>query len=994
MGDSNEESKPSTTNPLPVIVPGQNTNMANLVYITMLRNKLSSYTQHMLKKPDEGLNDPLANVEQFNIIQFLQNDGDFNIPMETFEQAVMEQKVEPFHHLPPQPMPNQPMLMPQHMLQQIHQQQLYQQQMGMPVTPAITDLTRHGSSSSPSTTNSDPPYSPEGLNNFGLGTERMNQGVIPNHEIPSRVMNRQFGQRVSQDNSPNQPFTPYLNSSHPTPASYVQSISPDSQHDGQGFAQSNLYNPLNVSSDESINGSEDMPNRKRARMDQNMDPSYILNAALSGKLPGEVTDEGGQPSIKFFKYLEDQWCPMCDANGVELGRLQVHVLADKGFNYSTNDNCFVNQKKNHFQVTVKIEAIDPTPPQCFKLNGVCLPIKNFQLSFVGVKAEAQSSEISIRQSTTERKPILHTPVQFKIVERRMTIVTVPRLHFSETTLNNQRKNLRPNPDQKYFNLVVRLYATATDGTTVLMQAFSSERVIVRATNPGSFEPPETIDASWNKNGGVLSTAGPVVIGKSDPRAALTVDGDIHASGRVMHPSDIRLKDNITDKEAKEALENLQKLRIVDYFYKPEVADKWGLSEDQRKRTGVIAQELAAVIPDAVRDLGDYLTVNESRVFYETVLATQELCRLAGDLDQKIDDKVAEISQRLSEYALKKKLLSSVASNLNSEGKSLATSRTSLDSSASVLTVNNTRKNRRTNKKGKNARDRERRNEQPKPKVAHSTVIGLVGVMAFCLIAMSALYILDWHNRNFGYHHVTPSATTPAIKEGPGNVVIPLDHYVPFRQPDAPLIVPICPSSTSRCREYCCSEYDKDHAELEVKEYDASNYEENENVYKAETRSDFHVKGFGNNVRITLPDLGMEIDQRYCIEKSCVPKKNVYNLFIPMTRYMPNIPIEVHIDAPISKTINNCGYIPEFDNRKCDDHITPTPENEVPRSVRMFTNSFKVTAGQWTQSAYRFRVGFSTELCSYEDHHFGEFFEEYNLIFYRACNRNNTSAINV
>lgn len=127
-----------------------------------------------------------------------------------------------------------------------------------------------------------------------------------------------------------------------------QSISPDSN--GQGFAQSNLYNALNVSSDESINGSDDIPNRKRPRMDQNMDPSFIMHAPVSGKLGAEVTEEGGQPNIRFFKYQEEQWCPMYDANGEELGRLQVHVLADKGFNYSTNDNCFVNQKKNHFQV--------------------------------------------------------------------------------------------------------------------------------------------------------------------------------------------------------------------------------------------------------------------------------------------------------------------------------------------------------------------------------------------------------------------------------------------------------------------------------------------------------------------------------------------------------------------------------------------------------------------------------------------------------------------
>lgn len=944
---------------------------------------------------DEGLDDPLANVDEFNILQFLQNDSELGtLPLEAFEQ-LMEHKIEPnlpdVHQHPQQHhqqhIQDQNML-PPHMLQQIQQHQLYQQQMnGMPMTPAITDLTRHGSSSSPSTTNSDPPYSPEGLNNYNLGTERLNQGVIPNHEMPGRIMNRQFNQRISQENSPNALQFQSYNSSQHTPGSYMQAISPDSQNDGQGFAQSNLYNVLNVSSDDSINGSEDVPNRKRPRMDQNMDPSYILNAALSGKLPGEVVEEGGVPSIKFYKFLEDQWVPMFDSNGEEIGSLQVHVLADKGFNYSTNDNCFVNQKKNHFQVTVKIEAIDQNPPACFKINGECKFIETFQLSFVGAKSEAPNSEIPIRQSTTERKPILHVPVLFKILERRLTIVTVPRLHFSETTLNNQRKNLRPNPDQKYFNLCVRLFATATDGTTVLMQAFSSERVIVRATNPGSFEPPEMVDAIWNKNGGILSTTGPVVIGKSDPRAQLTVDGDIYASGRVMCPSDIRLKDNITPKEAKEALENLQKLRIVDYFYKPEVAEKWGLTEDQRKRTGVIAQELAAVIPDAVKDLGDYLTVNESRVFYETVLATQELCRLAGDLDQKIDDKVNEISLRLTEYAQKKKLLSSIASHLDSEGRSLATSQTSLNSDATAITVTNTRKNRRARRNNRVAIG----HPEPPRKLAPSTVIALVAVMAFCLIAMSSLYILDWHNRNYGYHHATPTATTPGPKEGPGNIVIPLDHYVPLRQPDAPPVVPACPVKV--CREYCCSEYDKDHAELEVKDYDASNTEPNDYAYKAETRSDFTLKGFGNNVRISIPSMGMDIDERYCIEKSCVKKRKTYNLFIPVTRFFPTMPLEVQIDVPISKFINNCGHIPEFDNRKCDDHIYPTPESEVPKSLRVNTNIYELPVGKWMQSAYRFRVGHNEELCAIEDNTFGGFYEEYNLVFYRACNKTQVYATN-
>lgn len=69
--------------------------------------------------------------------------------------------------------------------------------------------------------------------------------------------------------------------------------------------------------------------------------------------------------------------------------------------------------------------------------------------------------------------------RLEIHERRMTKVTVPRLHFSETTMNNQRKNFRPNPDQKYFLLLVRLIAETADGNTALVQAYQSEKVIVR-----------------------------------------------------------------------------------------------------------------------------------------------------------------------------------------------------------------------------------------------------------------------------------------------------------------------------------------------------------------------------------------------------------------------------------------------------------------------------------------------------------------------------------
>ena len=57
-------------------------------------------------------------------------------------------------------------------------------------------------------------------------------------------------------------------------------------------------------------------------------------------------------------------------------------------------------------------------------------------------------------------------------------MTVGRLHFSETTSNNMRKKGRPNPDQRYFMLVVGLHAHCGDHD-YMVAAQSSERLIVR-----------------------------------------------------------------------------------------------------------------------------------------------------------------------------------------------------------------------------------------------------------------------------------------------------------------------------------------------------------------------------------------------------------------------------------------------------------------------------------------------------------------------------------
>lgn len=60
-----------------------------------------------------------------------------------------------------------------------------------------------------------------------------------------------------------------------------------------------------------------------------------------------------------------------------------HVDTDKGFSYSTTDEAFVCQKKNHFQVTVHIGmAGDPT---YVKTPVGPMPFDGFQVKVFGIK---------------------------------------------------------------------------------------------------------------------------------------------------------------------------------------------------------------------------------------------------------------------------------------------------------------------------------------------------------------------------------------------------------------------------------------------------------------------------------------------------------------------------------------------------------------------------------------------------------------------------------
>jgi hypothetical protein len=534
--------------------------------------------------PEEtGFGDPLGDCETFNILQFVNEDEtpvDSPADPRQLTQCLQQRQQQAMGH------------------HNLANGLIYNNRNGvantrLPDSPPITDVSGGGSSGSPSSS-SDGPYSPDQYIRYptGLPTNvnannammlNMMQQELSGQLLSHEMLNQmQLGQRLMQHQQLS-PQSDFLGSYPPqsTPGSHQSQLSPPAlnQRCGVNYGLPQANYPLEMFNEDVCAGLI-QPGQKRRRVSDNLpvvksehDPRGVFpSIPQSTRAPSVASinpmqsidefDEGpNQRTIRFSPFLVENWSPMHDCTQQELSPLTVNVVADKGFNYSPTDGVFVNQKKNHFQVTVHIEAINENTPYFVRAtNGELLPISEFSLAFCGAKAEMPTSEIQIRQSQTDRKPIPHDPVKLNIAPRQLTKITVPRLHFSETTMNNHRKNGRPNPEQKFFLLVVKLIASTPNGP-MLVQAYQSDRVIVRASNPGQFEPPES-DVAWQRsNGNVLHYNGPVAIGtdKPLPDAQLTVLGNIVSTGQTTRPSDRRVKEDIMDVDTREAMSRISQV---------------------------------------------------------------------------------------------------------------------------------------------------------------------------------------------------------------------------------------------------------------------------------------------------------------------------------------------------------------------------------------------------------------------------------------------------
>ncbi len=157
------------------------------------------------------------------------------------------------------------------------------------------------------------------------------------------------------------------------------------------------------------------------------------------------------------------------------------------------------------------------------------------------------------------------------------------------------------------------------------------------------------------HGITIETNGEVGIGTTNPTAKLHVvgqaritglgnggTGDVQADDNgnlIKIPSDIRLKKDITT--IKGALDKVLRLRGVSY--------NWKHMTNHNKTFGVIAQEVIDVVPDIVRDDGEYFGVNYSEfpaLLIEAIKEQQLIIEeLKSILNQK-DNSLSELSTRV------------------------------------------------------------------------------------------------------------------------------------------------------------------------------------------------------------------------------------------------------------------------------------------------------------------------------------------------------------
>ncbi|XP_077194924.1 myelin regulatory factor-like protein isoform X2 [Paroedura picta] len=684
-------------------------------------------------------------------------------------------------------------------------------------------------------------------------------------------------------------------------------------------------------------------------------------------------------ALAWQPYRMSPWNSLLNHNYEKLPDVGYHVVANKGFNFSAADDTFICQKKNHFQITVYIRVVGN--PKFVKTSLGLKPIESFYLKAFGIKMEAPSQVIVVEQSQSDRTKSPFYLFKVDLPEDQVTKVTLARLHFSETTANNMRKKGKPNPDQRYFKLVVGLYTVSQD-QSYLVTAHISEKIIVRASNPAQFETDS--DTLWQRGPVPDSVVchGRVGINTDAPDEALVVCGNMKVMGTVMHPSDCRAKQNIQEVDTHQQLRRIAQMRLVEYDYKPEFAAVMGIN--QTHETGVIAQEVQKLLPRAIRDAGDFvcengekvdnfLMVDKDQIFMENVGAVKQLCKLTNNFEVRIKELEA-----WNEKLARQKRINSLKSTMSEKN-----SMRKFDQAASWLP---------SQKSVPTKPDKVcfpvKRQSLSNTRIFQITVIALVAVMALCVTTMSTLYVLSVPEQDV-VHPEHSNLTSLMTTQPPSTSTVTRYSTVSSTSKPATIIPEVNFCDILFChKSYCCPLHRTIKKNLN---YQKMKTKEERNKRKGPLEQNWIEKpDLGNDwidTRITSVQIlqtQQKIDHRYC-SKSLQCGSGNYSYFVPVNKYTPvkvKISLEINTTEPLiifqcKITYGNpCSYRPQA--RKKRESFQETTQG--------FQHIWDLPVASMYDSAYHFRVA-APDLadCSTDPNYAGIFFTDYFFYFYHKCN---------
>nr|XP_055046965.1 myelin regulatory factor-like protein isoform X2 [Misgurnus anguillicaudatus] len=707
-----------------------------------------------------------------------------------------------------------------------------------------------------------------------------------------------------------------------------------------------------------------------------VNPSSCVDRGSCEGLSYDSDAPGGHQLLSWDRYQPDQWSTLYNSRFETLSPPGYHVDADKGFSYSTPDETFVCQKKNHFQVTVHIGMVGD--PKYVKTPSGPVPVESFHVKVFGVKLEAQSHIITIEQSQSDRSKKPFLPVKVQLPGDKITKVTLGRLHFSETTANNMRKKGKPNPDQRYFMMVVALYATVKEEKSFLLVASVSERLIVRASNPGQFD--NDADALWQRGQTPEAVVfhGKIGINTDNPDESLVVCGNAKIMGNIMHPSDRRAKQNIQEVDSTEQLKRIAQMRIVEYDYKPEFASHMGI--DHIHETGIIAQEVKELLPSAVREMGDvtcvdgetidnFLMVDKEQIFMENVGAVKQLCKLTDNLETRIQE-LEVWNTRLA----KLKTLGSLRSNNTSNPKRYE--------SGKINKNNNTLPTlpppKTSSSKGFFCG---KYHDCLQHRVFQASIIMLVATMALSVISITALYFLtldeDMGNNSLNTSDVVPPSLTTDTLTTVFFTSPPPPHYPPdidFSNVFYSDEIYCCPSNLLHNHNDTDGPSDAPSPRKTLKE---------EWIEKLPDILKNSTDWKNTSIRCILITQNLQvIDQQYCGTKNC--GKGTYSYDIPLSKHIPpNMPITLEMTTDELLVVYLCSY---DEREQCFTVLDLSgPKSSTALNTQGYVHKWTVAAANHYRSSYHFRVAVAGLADCSTDPNYAEFlFTDYNLQFYRRC----------